>query len=172
VAKDTLEFVFKKKLTNEEIAGYLDEKETIYRAVYRNFIEPLPGLLKLLDSLKRSNIKIGLATSAPPGNVDFTFSFIPVRSYFEVILDGNSITRGKPDPEVYSRTIGMLGLKPAECVIFEDSLPGIKAGLASGAHVVGVATTHNMDELREVSRVITDFSEVDIPFLHQVIGLP
>jgi HAD superfamily hydrolase (TIGR01509 family) len=169
IARDTLEYIFKKQLTTEEINNYIEQKEKIYRNIYSKLIKPNLGLIHFLEILKSNHMKLGMATSAPPGNVDFTFLHVPVKQYFDVILDADSIINGKPHPEIYSKAIGMLHLKPSECVIFEDSIPGIRAGISSGAHVVGVATTHKIEELKEVKWVINDFSGISMDFLHQVV---
>jgi HAD superfamily hydrolase (TIGR01509 family) len=160
VARDTLEYVFKKELSADEINFYVSQKEEIYREIYKPHIKPVNGLLELLHSLKSNGFRLALATSAPPGNVEFTFSHIPARSFFELILDAESIQKGKPDPEIYLKVIGMLELTPSECIIFEDSIPGIKAALAAGALVIGLATTHKAEALKGVARTIRDFTEI------------
>jgi beta-phosphoglucomutase len=167
-AKDTLEYIFKKKFTKEEIDLFVEVKEKIYRNVYSRFIKPNDGLINFLEKLKANNIKLAMATSAPPGNVVFTFDHIPVKKYFDFVLDADSIENGKPNPEIYIKAIEMLNILPAECVIFEDSIPGIRAGILAGAHVVGVATTHKIEELKEVSWVVNDFTEVSMEFMNQV----
>ena len=168
VARDTLEYVFKKTLSRAEINAYVEEKEKIYREIYQNFIKPLDGLLSFLGDLRNHRIRLAMATSAPPGNVEFTFSHIPVREYFDVVLDGDSIEKGKPHPDIYLKAISLLRLMPDQCVIFEDSIPGIKAALASGAHVIGVATTHKREELKGVNKIIKDFSEISLTDLRQM----
>ncbi|MFM8834086.1 MAG: HAD family hydrolase [Cytophagales bacterium] len=68
---------------------------------------------------------------------------------------------GKPHPEIYLKCAAALGYAPENCIVFEDSLSGVAAGRASGAKVVGVATTHTFDELHETDFVITDFTGLD-----------
>ncbi|HLF36223.1 MAG TPA: HAD family phosphatase [Cyclobacteriaceae bacterium] len=169
IAKDTLEYIFKKNLRREEINFFVNQKENIYRDIYRKAIKPNPGLIGFLDDLKAHKLRLGLATSAPPGNVDYTLQHIPVRKYFEVILDAESVIKGKPDPEIYLKAIGMLGLVPEECIIFEDSIPGIRSGIAAGAHVIGVATTHKRDELKAVKWIVDDFRAINSEYLSRLI---
>jgi HAD superfamily hydrolase (TIGR01509 family) len=169
IAKDTLEYIFKKKLSREEIDYYVGQKEKIYRDIYSKEIRPNNGLIRLLDDLKAHKLGLGLATSAPPGNVDFTLQHIPIRKYFDVILDADSVIKGKPDPEIYLKAIGMLGFVPGECIIFEDSLPGIRSGIAAGAHVIGVATTHKREELKAVKWIVDDFEAINSEYLSRLI---
>jgi beta-phosphoglucomutase len=160
VAKDTLEFIFKKELTSIEIDTYVEEKEVIYRALYQPHIRPLGGLLLLLDDLEKNRVPMAVATSAPPGNVTFAFSVLPIEKYFKYQLNASHIQKGKPDPEIYLRSIENLGLPPENCLVFEDSLSGIRAALSAGARVVGVATTHKASEMNGVVCVINDFSDL------------
>lgn len=159
VARDTLEYIFKRELSPDELSTYLDQKERIYRKLYEPHIKPVKGLMGLMASLKRQEYKLALATSAPPGNVDFMFHHIAIQQFFDIVLDGDSIKKGKPDPEIYLKAVDWLGLTPTECIIFEDSMPGIKAAIAAGATVIGLATTHQAALLKGVDMVIKDFTE-------------
>lgn len=169
VAKDTLEFIFKKELTSAEVDHYVEEKEVIYRAIYGPRIKPLPGLLEFLDDLSRNQVPMAMATSAPPGNVAFAFSYLPIEKYFQYHLNASDIRKGKPDPEIYLRSIQYLGLSPGNCIVFEDSLSGIRAALSAGARVIGVTTTHPASEMNGVSRVIKDFKDLSYQDLLTII---
>jgi beta-phosphoglucomutase family hydrolase len=160
IARDTLEYIFKKDLTREEIDHLVQKKENIYREIYTPQIRPLEGLMDFLNELRNKGVRMALATSAPPDNVTFTFRHIPIRSYFGVVLDGDSVKQGKPDPEIYIQAIYNLKLSPGQCFIFEDSLAGIQAGIAAGARVIGVTTTHRADEMSGVIKAISNFKEI------------
>lgn len=171
VAKDTLDFIFKKELTSDEVERYVEEKEVIYRAIYGPRIRPLAGLLEFLDDLLKNQVPMTLATSAPPSNVTFAFSYLPIEKYFQYHLDASHIRKGKPDPEIYLRSIQYLGLSPGNCIVFEDSLSGIRAALGAGARVIGVTTTHPASEMIGVAGVIKDFSGLSYQDLFSFIGL-
>ncbi len=170
LAGDTLEYIFKRKLTAGEIDKYVAEKEKIYREIYVEHIKPVNGLIKFIIELKSNNYKLAIATSAPPGNVEFTFEHIPIKDYFEIVLDASSIKNGKPNPEIYKKAISLLDLKPSECLIFEDSLPGIRAAMGSGSRVIGLSTTHAKEylEVEGPEKIIRDFTEVNIRDLDRI----
>src|SRR5699024_1878330 len=65
----------------------------------------------------------------------------------EVMITADDVTRGKPDPEGYAMAARRLGVDPQRCLVVEDAPAGIAAGLAAGAHVLAVTTTHETDEL-------------------------
>ena len=145
-------------ITNEEIISMGNEKEAIYREIYRPFIKAVDGLPTFLQSVSDKGIPIALATSAPSENVKFTLEAIGVEKYFNTITDSSMISRGKPDPQVYQITAEKLGVPPAECIVFEDSVPGIQAALNAGMQVIGVATTNDSTELlKYVTKIIKNF---------------
>jgi HAD superfamily hydrolase (TIGR01509 family) len=161
IAKDTIDYIFKKPHSKEEVNAYVDEKELFYRNIYKNEIKLTAGLYPFLEELKRKNVPIGLATSAPTENLEFVFRHLPIEDFFSSVLDASDIKKGKPDPEIYIRAIRDLDVDPHRCVIFEDSLSGIQSALGAGACVVGVATTHKPEEFKGVQFVIPDFGQMD-----------
>ena len=81
------------------------------------------------------------------------------------LVSADDVSRGKPDPEVFLKAAAKAGREPSRCVVFEDSLHGIEAGLAGGMKVVGVATTHPAAKLAAAHRVVHRLSEIDVPAL-------
>jgi beta-phosphoglucomutase len=137
------------------------EKEALFREIYAPDIQPVPGIPGFLAMLKAHGIKTAVATSAPVENLDFVLDTLGLRSYFDALLHEKLVSRPKPDPEIYLKAMGLLGTSAEESIVFEDSMTGIRAGRASGAKVIGVATTHTPDELAAVTDdVITDFTEM------------
>lgn len=137
------------------------EKEALFRELYAPDIVAVPGLVNFLKMLKAHGIKTAVGTSAPVENLDFVMDALELRPFFDVLLHEKLVTRPKPDPEIYQKAMAMLGVTPEESIVFEDSMTGVKAGRAAGARVIGVATTHTIDELAEVTNdVITDFTEM------------
>ncbi|HBK87163.1 MAG: HAD family phosphatase [Cyclobacteriaceae bacterium] len=156
-------------LPEVKIQAYTHEKEAIFRELYKDAITPLPGLIPFLNAMDRNGITRAIGTSAPAENVTFTLSATGMTSYFPIILDESFVTRGKPDPEIYIKAAAALGMPNERCIVFEDSLSGVEAGKRAGSPVVGVATTHSAEELRETNYVIRDFSNLDPLFLESLL---
>ena len=147
-------------VTDEQMKTLADEKEGMYQELYLEHMRAHTGLVEFLEYLKSQKIKIALGTSAPTGNVDFTLDRLKLRHYFEVIVDGSQVQRGKPDPQVYQLCAMKLGLDPKHCVVFEDSLAGLESGERAGCRIVGVATSHKPFELEvKTNLIIHDFTE-------------
>lgn len=137
-----------------------EEKELIYRDLYFNEVKSLEGLEYLLEQLKISGKLIAVASSAPLSNINFVIDTLNIRKYFNVIVDASMVEISKPNPDIYLKTAHLLGIKPLECLVFEDSHSGIRAALDAGMNVVAVATTHTKDELVYDLRKISDFREL------------
>jgi beta-phosphoglucomutase family hydrolase len=158
--KDVIEYIYQRQMDDEEAMKYAQEKEAIYRKLYAPHIKPVEGLLELLEKLRSLSIPMAIATSGIQVNIDFLFEHIPIRSYFDVIVNSAHITKGKPDPEIYIKTAELLKVSPADCLVFEDAVVGINSAKAAGMKVVGVLTTHTAAELSGADVLIKDFSEM------------
>jgi beta-phosphoglucomutase len=151
-------------LNEETIRQYAYEKESLFRELYDD-IKPVDGLIDFLKKLDDSGIPRAIATSAPRANVDFTLERTNMGAYFPTILDDSFVSKGKPDPEIYLKSAAALGFDPSMCIVFEDSLSGVKAGRLAGCKVVGVTTTHSREELHETDHNIDDFENLKPEFL-------
>ncbi len=147
-------------LSEEQLRAYADEKEKLFRQLYAHDVQPLKGLIPFLDLLNKNSFKRAIGTSAPRANVDFTLSSTGMTPYFDTILDESFVTKGKPDPEIYLKAAAALGFDPANCIVLEDSLSGVAAGKAAGCKVVGISTTHTVQELAESDFVMADFEGI------------
>ncbi len=157
-------------LTPDEVLRLGNEKEALFRDLYRPHITPVPGLVDFLKALRATGIRTAVATSAPVENLDFVVDALAFRPYFDALLNESMVSRPKPNPEIYQKAMAMLGVEPADSVVFEDSMTGIRAAKASGAYVVGVTTTQTPDELRPlVDDVIRNFTEMT---LRRLAGQP
>lgn len=147
-------------VTPGQMKKYADEKEGMYQKLYYEHMKAHTGIVDFLEHLKKHKIKIALGTSAPTSNVDFTLDNLKLRKYFEIIVDGSQVEKGKPDPQVYQLCCLKLGLEPKDCVVFEDSLAGLDSGERAGCKIVAVATSHEAHELRpKTDLIIHDFTE-------------
>ena len=86
---------------------------------------------------------MAVASNAEPENVNFLLDRAALRPYFQVVIDGHQVKRPKPDPEIYLLAAQRLGIRPANCIVFEDSLSGVEAATRAGMRIVGVSTTHD-----------------------------
>lgn len=146
---------------DEKIRQYTEEKEALYRELYKNDVKPVDGLIRFLEKTEKAGISCAVATSAPRANVDFSLSKTHTEQFFPTILDDSFVSKGKPDPEIYLKSAAALNFKPENCIVFEDSLSGVAAGKAAGCKVVGITTTHTREELHQTDLIINNFEGLD-----------
>lgn len=145
-------------LPKEKILELGEEKEALFRDLYKKEIKPLAGLENFLKLLDAQKITKAIGTSAPRSNVDFCLAATHLQKYFETILEQSDVEHGKPNPEIYLKVANRIGFDPTKCIVFEDSLSGVEAAQKAGAKVVGVTTTHTRSELAHTDFVIDDFT--------------
>jgi HAD superfamily hydrolase (TIGR01509 family) len=101
----------------------------------------MPGLVESLLQARAPAVLLGVAAAAHCQNVEFVLQGISLRSAFDTIVTGDDISRGKPDPEIFLIAAQRLGVPPARCLVFEDSLMGIEAARRAGMDSVALTTT-------------------------------
>lgn len=117
----------------------------------------IPGAAEFLEALAAKSIKSALVTSSDNAKMDCLFRKLPwLRDAFGAIVTGSMVTRSKPDPEGYILGASMLGIDPSECYVFEDSLQGLRAGRASGAKVIALATTNPHEAVAPLADMVID----------------
>lgn len=136
-------------------------KGAIYAARFGE-VKLIPGAFEFLQSSHAAGRKHGLTTSAsrPTQRLAFeTFGFAP---YFDTVVTGEDIVHGKPHPEPYLLTASRLGLAPVECVVFEDSIHGVRSGKAAGCTVIALTTTFPREALLEAGADFLIDSFIDL----------
>ncbi|MCL2502133.1 MAG: beta-phosphoglucomutase [Bacteroidales bacterium] len=118
--------------------------------------EVLPGVLDFLHELKEAGVKTAIGSASR--NAGMILERTGMESLFEAVVDGNKISRAKPDPEVFLMGAHTLGLPPSRCVVFEDAAAGIEAAIRAGMKSVGVG---HPDILSRATVVIPDFTDMN-----------
>jgi beta-phosphoglucomutase family hydrolase len=144
-----------------EVDALAHEKEEIYRAMVREKgIEPLPGVRELLAGLREKGIPCAIASSTERANLDLPLDLMGLRDFFQVIVSGEEVIHGKPDPAVFLVAAKRLGIVPADCVVIEDALVGIEAAKRAGMAVLAVATTNPLEALSSADAAIGSMAAV------------
>ena len=107
-----------------------------------------PGVIPFLEELRRAGIPTAIVTSSDNVKMDLLRRRQPqLLPLIDPLVTGDMVTHSKPDPEGYLRGASLIGLPATRCYVFEDSLQGLQAGRASGATVIGLATTNSADKV-------------------------
>lgn len=161
---------FGKALTKNEIDQLADDKEQIYRDLYKGKVALIEGLHLFLSNLKAHNIPVAVATSAPAANARFVLNETGTAHLFKSIIDVSMVQKGKPDPEIYTKAAQVLGFEANRCLVFEDSFAGIESATRAGMAVVGVATTHAPDKLAGCVTVINNYNTCTTQWVEQLLS--
>ena len=119
--------------------------------------EILPGVRNFIEELKAAGIKIALGSASK--NSSEILKRTGISDFFEAIVDGNSVSRSKPDPEVFSRGAELLGVLPEGCIVFEDAVAGVEAAHRAGMKVIGIG---DVEVLKKADLVIPDMTNLKI----------
>ena len=144
-------------------------KELIHEFEYQIKYPIYEGVMEFLEALKSNNIPIAIVTSSDNEKMNSLFAQHPkFKEYFDVIISGSDVKQSKPHPEGYLIAAKAIGVNPEDCFVFEDSLQGLAAGMASGATVIGLTTSNSVDKLKnKAHKLIDGFAGFNI---EQMIG--
>lgn len=139
--RDIFPILFERELSADEQRRFADEKEAVYRELSRGRLAPLPGLVRLLDTLEGQHFPTALATSAPLENVTYTLSELGLSSRLTRVVRSDTVARGKPHPDVFLAAAQLIEVPPADCLAFEDAPAGVLAARAAGMRCVALTTS-------------------------------
>lgn len=141
----------------EELAGEKNARYVEYIS-RMDASELLEGALELLRDLRMKGIKIALGSASK--NAPMILDRTGIAAYFDAIIDGNSVSKAKPDPEVFKLGADKLNLPYQACVVFEDSQAGLEAAKAIGMLAIGIGEAANLTDADIVYRNLKEI-EVD-----------
>lgn len=104
--------------------------------------EILPGVVNFLVELKNAGIKTAIGSASK--NAPIILEKLELTCYFDAIIDGNTVSKAKPNPEVFVKGAEALNVPPGNCVVFEDAFAGVEAALIGGMKCIGIGTKHNL----------------------------
>lgn len=128
--RDEILCYFLGELTPSQIAGYGAHKDEMLRQLAED-VRPLRGVVEFLGSLSRVGIRIAIATSAGGRRAHGTLKELGLSGYFEAVVTGDDVPRGKPDPAIYQLVAERLNETPENLLAVEDAVSGVKSGPGS-----------------------------------------
>ena len=153
--------------TQEQLDTWMVEKNVDYLAYIENMdaSEILPDVPEVLEFLKKRNIAIALGSASK--NARPILEKVNLLHYFDVIVDGNNVTKAKPDPEVFLLAAKQLSVDAKDCIVFEDAVAGIEAANAANMISIGIG---DENVLSEAQFNFTDFTEITTECIEELIN--
>ena len=146
-------------LSNDEKVRFMKRKNDWYLEFIDRMSpdEVLPGVIPFLKSAKADGFKMALGSASK--NAIRILKILGIQDLFDVIIDGNVVTRSKPDPEVFLRGAEGLEISPSACIVFEDAVAGIEAAKNANMKAVGIGDPKT---LGKADLVFPGFENVDL----------
>jgi len=136
----------------DPIEDIMDEWNNMAFDEYANNINLKKGVREFLSLLKTKGIKIALATTNCHKLLEVVLKKNDIWHYFDAISTSDEVGKGKEHPDIFLRTAEKLGLKPEECVVFEDILPAIMSAKAAGMTVIGVYDAYSQCDREKIKK--------------------
>jgi len=141
-----------KTIGDQKAAAYLEHLKKV---------KAIPGVLDLIKRLKQ-RYKLGLASSSVQKEIDIVLDKFKIRDCFDVVDSGEFIKKSKPEPDIYLITAKKLGVKPEECLVFEDAVNGVKAAKAAHMKCIAITTSFGVKDLKGADFIIHTFEGFNI----------
>lgn len=160
----------KGKFSESEKKEWSLKKEKEYQAAYKPYLSLLPGLQEFFAAAKDAGIKMAIGTAASPFNVDFVLNNLPIKQFFDVVLNADDVETSKPDPEIFLKCAKKLEIDPKDCLVFEDAPNGVLAAQNAGMDAVAILSYNRRGDFEKYGNVQMTVSDYNDPQLKQLTG--
>jgi beta-phosphoglucomutase len=161
-------------LSNQQFGQLLGEKANLFKEMAATEAGIIEGVPQFLNMLSGNKIPIGICSGALLPEIETILQSAGLRSYFEVIVSAEQVERGKPDPEGFLLALKLLNkklhksIKPADCVVIEDSHWGLEAAKAAGMRTVAITNTYAAEHLKPADKVIAHLNDLSLSELNAI----
>jgi HAD superfamily hydrolase (TIGR01509 family) len=159
----------------------IQESIEIFKSKRRKFFENLikteakinKGVLPLLKRLQKANVKIGLASNRNLIHIILIVETLKIKDYFSTIVGPSEKLKHKPAPDIYLEVARLLKIKPNDCIVIEDSEPGLLSGKAAGMKVIAIPNLYtNHQDFSKSDTIINNFDQITLPVLKHLAQAP
>lgn len=148
-----------KSLNKLEVSDEFITSKKSYDKEYKSIIEPIPGSLECVKNLK-SKYKLAICSGARSVLVDPYIEKFNLQNTFATIVTSDDVSKSKPDPESYIKTLQQLDISNTDAIAIEDSISGIRSATSAGIYTIAITTTHTKEEIKEANLVVNDFTSL------------
>ena len=148
--------------TDEEMQDLSIKKETIYQSIYKPHLKLIDGLGNFLESAYELGIPMAIGSAAIMFNINFILDNLGIRKYFGALVSADNVKTSKPDPETFIQAAEILGVAPADCIVFEDAPKGVETAKNAGMKVVVILSSlHAEEEFSDFDNIICFIKSYD-----------
>lgn len=149
------------ELTPEQIKDYGAQKEALFKNSASE-LKPLPGLEDFFTDIASAALPAALASSASRSRVEYLVRQLGFARHFQVMVTGDDVSRGKPDPALFQMAAAHLGIAPRDILVCEDAVNGVTAAKAAGMKCLAIAANGRAPILKQAGadKIIPDFTTI------------
>lgn len=169
------------KKDKEQIGNLIEEKKHIYKDLAKTESKMIEGVRDFLTMLEENSVLMAICSGSLLTEVEMVLEDTGLRHLFEVIVSGEQVKKGKPDPEGFLLTLKRLNnniisnqtdnlkhILPNECIVIEDSHWGLEAAKAAGMHTIAVTNSYGPEQLSMAEKVVNRLNELSIDDLQKL----
>ena len=160
----------KRKFNPMRMEELSHEKERRYQQAYLPHLALIRGLDDFMQKAKAHGIALAIGSAAIPFNIDFVLDNLHIREYFTAIVSADDVNISKPDPETFLKAAELLGIKPADCIVFEDAPKGVEAAQNAGMKAVVLTTMYGPEKFSEFDGILAFVKDYTDPALSQLFN--
>ena len=157
--RDIIPILFSESSANR-ITALADRKEEIYRDLIRERPPIVPGAIELVRGLHIAGARLAVGSSGPRANIELVLNAMGVFDLMSAVVSGEDVTRGKPDPEVFTLACKRLGLPASRCVVIEDAPAGVQAAHTAGTKVVAMLMHHPAEAFEGADLIVNKLTDL------------
>ena len=162
--------VLKEELNlKQDIEQLFNEREKIFINLFKNHVEPLDGAQESVRFFKYRGYKMALASSGTHDYIEIAIKKMGLLEEFDVIVGGEDVQKGKPDPQTYIKAAQKLNLKPNQCLVIEDAQKGVRSAKSAGCFCIGVENIHTPKQnLSSADEVVMSLRQIDLETIEKL----
>lgn len=131
----------------------------------------LPGVVELIQTLYRAGIRLAIASSSSPSEIEHVVKTLKIKKYFDKLISSGHVKHPKPAPDTFELALKEMGCSPKETIVIEDSCNGCLAAKAAGLTCVGYVNLHSgKQDLSKADVLLESFEGIDERFFHHVLA--
>lgn len=156
----------------DRIMALADRKEAIYRQLLAAEATALPGARELMSTLHAAGYRQALGSSAPEENIHTIVTLLELTSFLDATVSGETVTHGKPAPDIFLAAAARLGVEPIHCLVIEDAPAGVAAAHAGGMRCIAVrrAGVPDAPGIEAADYVANSLRDVDVILVNRLLA--
>ncbi|MFA6391323.1 MAG: HAD family phosphatase [Patescibacteria group bacterium] len=145
----------------------MKEKWVMMENLSKSHVDEITGSVSLIKMLTEMNIKLAVASASDTKYVISVLDKLAIRDYFEAVVTGQMVSRGKPDPEIFLLAAEKIGVDPKNCVVIEDGKSGMQAAAAAQMKSIGLVNDKNADY--PTKNLVTTLPEITFGYINKLV---